>query len=120
MDAERRRAAERGGRIAETVAVWLLRLKGYRIVARNWRSAVGEVDIIARRGDLLVAVEVKRRPDATGAAFAIVGRQQRRIAAAAELFRARQPDAATLSLRFDAIFVVPDRLPHHLLDAWRA
>lgn len=119
MDAERRRAAERGGRFAESCAAWLLRLKGYRIVARNWRSPVGEVDILARRGHLLIAVEVKRRPDAEGAALAIVDRQRRRIAAAAELFRARQSDAATLSLRFDAILMVPGRLPHHLLDAWR-
>src|SRR5271156_3517823 len=89
--AERRRAAYRAGRFAETLCVWLLRLKGYRVLARDWRVPVGEIDILARRGSVLAAVEVKRR-DTMAAAVAAVGpRQRRRILRALEAFVARHP-----------------------------
>lgn len=114
-----RHGAERSGRLAETLAALWLAAKFYRIVARRSRGPLGEIDLIARKGRLLVAVEVKRRGTAATAVEAITPRQRRRIEAAAEAFRARQPDAATLSLRFDVVLVVPRRLPHHVVDAWR-
>ena len=114
-----RRAAWQRGRWAEGLAVWLLRAKGYRILARDWRSPVGEIDIVARRGTLLAMVEVKRRADAEVAAWSVTPRQQRRIARAAEAFRARLPDGAHLSVRFDVLLVAPRRWPRHILDAWR-
>ena len=57
----RRRRTWRLGKTAEARAVWMLRLKGYRIVARRYRTAVGEIDIVARRGSLLAMIEVKAR-----------------------------------------------------------
>lgn len=114
-----RHKAERAGRLAETIAALWLGAKLYRIVARRARGPLGEIDLIARKGDLLVAVEVKRRGTAATAIEAITPRQRRRIQAAAEAFRARQPDAGRLSLRFDVVLVVPRRLPHHVVDAWR-
>ena len=54
----RRRHLGRGHR-GETLAAWALRLKGYRIVARQYRTKLGEIDIIARRADLVAIVEVK-------------------------------------------------------------
>ena len=119
MTVERRRAQVRSGRLAETLAVWWLRGKGYRILARDWRSPVGEIDILARRGRLLVAVEVKRRSGAREAAEAVQRQQQRRIVRAAEAFLARLDPGAGLSLRFDVVLIVPGRWPRHIVDAWR-
>lgn len=107
------------GRAGETRAVWWLRLQGFRILARNWRHPLGEIDILARRGRLLVAVEVKWRDSLGQAAEAVQVAQRRRIAQAAAVFLGQQPDAATLSLRFDAMLLAPGRWPHHIRDAWR-
>lgn len=111
--------AWRHGRTAETVAATLLRLSGWRILARNWRSPVGEIDIIARRRRSLVFIEVKTREDVAAAGEAIGIRQRDRIRRAAGLYLARHPALATLDARFDAILVLPWRWPIHLRDAWR-
>ena len=55
------KAAEVSGRIAEAIAAFVLRLSGYRILARRWRCSAGELDIVARRGSTLAFVEVKYR-----------------------------------------------------------
>lgn len=107
------------GRRGEIWAVWWLRLQGYRILARNWRHPLGEIDILARRGRLLVAVEVKARETYMQAAEAVRLQQRHRIANAAAVFLAQQADAAILSLRFDAMLLVPRRWPCHIRDAWR-
>src|SRR5271155_1736069 len=88
---ERRRAAYRAGRSAETLCIWLLRLKGYRILARDWRVPVGEIDILVRRGSVLAAVEVKRRGTLFDAAAAVGPRQRRRILRALEAYVTRYP-----------------------------
>lgn len=112
-------SADAKGHAAEAVAVWLLRLKGFTILARRYRTPVGEIDIVARRGDLVVFVEVKRRGAADTALEAVVGRQRVRIARAAGAFLKHRPGLATLACRFDVIACAPWRLPHHLPDAWR-
>jgi len=81
--------------------------KGFRIVARRWKSPVGEIDLIARRGRLLVFAEVKARARLDDAAESLSERQRRRIAAAAEIWLANNPDDATCDMRFDAILVAP-------------
>ena len=111
--------ARRRGAWAEWVAAWRLRLTGYRIVARNLRHRLGEIDLVARRGRLLVFVEVKARGDFATAADAIRPAQQARIRNAAAAFLARRPDLAELDLRFDAVLVAPRRWPAHVRDAWR-
>lgn len=107
------------GRAGESRAVWWLRLQGFRILARNWRHPLGEIDILARRGRLLIAVEVKWRGDLTQAAEAVQSAQRRRIAQAAAVFLGQQARAETLSLRFDAMLLAPGRWPRHIRDAWR-
>lgn len=107
------------GRRGEMLAAWWLRLRGFRILACNWRHPSGEVDILARRGPLLVAVEVKWRGSLEAAAEAVLQQQRHRIANAAAVFLSRQPDSAKLSLRFDAVLLAPGRLPRHIPDAWR-
>lgn len=113
-----REQARRAGRRAETLAAWTLRLKGFRILARDWRVPQGEIDLIARRGRLLIFVEVKRRADRTAAAEALGGRQRRRIGRAAQAFLQRRPELAGLMPRFDVILMMPGRLPSHIKDAW--
>ena len=115
--AARRRAFARGRR-AERIAAWWLRLQGYRILEQGFRLPVGEIDLIARRGGTLAIVEVKRRARLADAGEAIRRRQQRRVVHAAQAYLQRHPELARLQLRFDALLLVPRRLPHHIKDAW--
>ncbi|HEX2113663.1 MAG TPA: YraN family protein [Alphaproteobacteria bacterium] len=115
---ERLRAVGRG-RTGEWLAALRLMAAGYRIVARNFRSPVGEIDLIARRGRTLVFVEVKHRSGRAAAAESILPRQQARIRRAAEAFLVVRPELATFSLRFDAMLIAPWRVPQHIVDAWR-
>jgi putative endonuclease len=115
---ERRRRFARGHR-GEFLAAWALRLKGFRILAVRHRTKLGEIDLIARRGDLVAIVEVKARPTLAEAMDAVGPNAQRRIERAADLWLARQRDHARLSLRFDLVAVLPWRWPVHVRDAWR-
>lgn len=108
---------------AERRAVWWLRLKGYRILESRLKTPVGEIDLLARRGSVLVAVEVKARPRLADAMAAIPPRQWQRIAKSLEwwlsghqqaVFGTMPPD-----LRFDAVFISPGSWPRHIRDAWR-
>ncbi len=113
-----RRKAFRRGHRAEMVAALYLLAKGYRIVAIRYRTKVGEIDIIARKGDLVACIEVKARASEAGAVFAVTASAQRRIRAASDVWLARQPDAHRLSIRYDIVAVLPWRLPRHLPDAF--
>jgi putative endonuclease len=115
-----RRAAFARGLSAESRAAALLIVKGYRIAARRWKSPVGEIDIVARRRNVLVFVEVKARVGHDEAALAITPRQRRRIVSAAQAWLARHPDDAARAIRFDAVLVAPWRLPRHLPAAFDA
>ena len=114
----RRIAAEKRGRRAETLAAWFLRLKAYRILARDFKTPVGEIDLIARRGRTIAFVEVKRRQDLTQGLEAVTPRAQARIMRAAQTFMAGRPDLAQFDLRFDVIVINPGFWPHHLQGAW--
>lgn len=104
---------------AETAAVWLLRLKGWSIVARRFTGgAGGEVDVIASRGRTLAFVEVKARADFARAIEAVTPRQQQRIRRGAEAFLAQRPAYAGYVVTFDVILVAPRRLPRHLPNAF--
>lgn len=106
--------------MAETWAAVWLRLKGYRILARRERTPAGEIDLVARRGDVLVAVEVKARPNLEEALAGVSTRQRLRIARALDLVAARDPALAPLGRRLDLVAVRPWRLPIHLKDLHRA
>lgn len=110
---------DRVGRAAEAAAAWLLRLKGFRILERRFATPVGEIDLIACRGDLLVFVEVKRRAELALASEAILPRQRQRVARAAESYLQRRPAARSMRCRFDVVAVAPWRWPAHIADAWR-
>jgi putative endonuclease len=114
-----RQRARRRGISAEWLCRWHLRLRGWRIVAFDWRCPSGEIDILARRGGVLAIIEVKSRRDLASAAASLLPRQRRRIARAASAFLLMRPDLAELALRFDVMLVEPLRPPRHLTDAWR-
>lgn len=113
----KRREAERGGRRAERLAAWWLRLKGWRILAVRARTPVGEVDLVARRGRTVAFVEVKARASDDAAGLALDDYRLRRVARAAEALAPRFAGPND-TLRIDAIFIVPGRLPRHLANVW--
>lgn len=120
MKAERQRR-ECIGRNAERAAIWLLRLKGYRILARRFRTPSGEIDVVARRGRLVAFVEVKARGSEEEALSAITARQRQRqrIQRAALAFLQQHAEHRDCDLRFDLVTATPGALPHHHPDAWR-
>ena len=115
-----RQVAFRLGISAESRAAALLIAKGFRILARRFRSPVGEIDIVARRRHLLVFVEVKARERLDDAAWSVTGRQRARIVAAAEAWLADHPDPSIQDIRFDALLVAPGRMPQHIPAAFDA
>jgi putative endonuclease len=116
----KRQVAFRTGLSAESRAAAFLIAKGFRILARRWKSPVGEIDIIARRRKLLVFVEVKARERIDDAAWAVTMRQRTRIVAAAETWLAAHGDIGVEDIRFDAVLVAPRRIPHHIPAAFDA
>lgn len=114
--------AQTRGRRAESLAAWWLRLKGYRILARDFHlgrgSGAGQVDLIVRRGGVVALVEVKARDRLDQAMAALTPRQQGRLNRAAQAFAARRPDLANCVWRLDAVLVTPWALPRHICDAW--
>jgi len=120
MTRQIRQRAFRLGRLAETLCVADLTLRGYRVLARRLRYPVGEIDIVARRGRTLAVIEVKARRDIADAAAAVNSKQRRRIARAAEWLRTERPALAQLQPRFDVMLVAPWRWPRHVCDAWQS
>ena len=113
-----RRRAHRRGHVAEWLAAIALMFKGYRILARRYKTRVGEVDLIARKGDLVVLVEVKARTDEQAAIDAVTVTAARRIEAAGDIWLSRRRDAARLSIRRDIVAVLPWRWPRHFPGAF--
>jgi putative endonuclease len=107
------------GEAAETAACAALVRDGFVILARRLRTPLGEIDIVAATGGLLVFVEVKSRPSLAGAAAALGPRQQGRLMAAAEYALAGQPDWARAAMRFDVILVDRAGRMRRIRDAFR-
>ena len=95
------------GSLAENSAAAFLEAQGFTIVTRNFLRRVGELDVVARAGDLLVVAEVRTRAsDRYGGAAASIGRgKQRRIAATAALLLQRYAELRRCRVRFDVIIV---------------
>jgi putative endonuclease len=113
-------AAFRTGLSAEARAAAFLIAKGYRILAKRFRTPHGEIDLVARRRNLLAFVEVKARENLDDAAYAVTPRQQARIIAAAQIWLMAHPEHAEYDLRFDAMLIAPRRLPRHIMAAFDA
>ncbi|HHL42736.1 MAG TPA: YraN family protein [Hellea balneolensis] len=119
-----RKRAEKQGRRAEFLAALLLQAKGYKILARRYKTGAGEIDIVARTKSTVVFVEVKARTDLQTAEKSLFPQMQKRIENASDIFMARTLSVQKLTMRYDAIFVLPGFLgiPKfvHRKDAWRA
>jgi len=113
----KRRQALASGHRAEMAAALFLRAKGYRILATRYCIKGGEIDLIARRFDSIVFVEVKLRPTLAEAALAIDANKRRRMSRAAGFWLAANPWAARLTLRGDAIYLAPWHWPRHVMAA---
>jgi len=113
-----KRQAYNKGFWAEFFAAWFLRFKGYRILHMRYKTKSGEIDIIAKKSDLIAFVEVKARKNVQSAVDAVSVTAQRRISNAADIWLSRQSNANVYSLRFDIIAVQPWKLPVHFKDAF--
>ena len=117
LAAPARVAAFRTGLSAESRAAAFLMAKGYRILAKRFRTPYGEIDLVAKKRSLIAFIEVKARASLDDAA---TPRQQARIIDAAQAWLMAHPEHAEFELRFDAVLIAPRRLPRHLLAAFDA
>jgi putative endonuclease len=115
-----RARAFRTGLSAEARAAAFLIAKGYRILAKRFRTPHGEIDLVAKRRNLVAFVEVKARDNLDDAAYAVTPRQQARIIAAAQIWLMAHPEHDRYDLRFDAMLIAPRRLPRHVMAAFDA
>ena len=112
-----RRLAEAAGRRGERIAAWWLRPKGWRVLDTRVRTPAGEVDLVARRGNLIAFVEVKTRKTAAELDFAIDQRRLARVAAAAEVLMPRYAGPGD-DIRVDVLLLAPGTRPRHIENAW--
>ena len=113
-----RRSAEQAGRFAELIALFYLRLKGYRLLAHRYKSPMGEIDLIMRKGDTTAFIEVKQRASTDAAILSVTAYQAKRISAAARSFMGRDGKAAMQFCRFDIVAISPYHWPKHIENAF--
>jgi putative endonuclease len=118
MPTAKRSAAFQLGVSAEGRAALFLAAKGYRTLAKRWKTPVGEIDLVVKRGNLVAFVEVKARAKLDAAAESVLPRQKKRIIAAAEAWLAAHPEHAGYDMRFDAVLIAPGKLPQHIVSAF--
>jgi putative endonuclease len=124
-NADKRKQAYRYGMIAERYAAVYLTCKGYRVISGRYRNLLGEIDILALKGNTLVAIEVKARQTIEACAETVPPWKQQKISRAVEGLMAGQGKIAGLAasrdrnIRFDVIWIAPWRWPKHIKDAWR-
>lgn len=103
---------------AEFWAALYLRLKGYRVLEQRFKTPLGEIDMVVRRGRRLAFVEVKWRATAAQAAEAIHSRNRDRVRRAAALYLQRHPEYTGWEVGFDALVMAPRAWPRHMRNAW--
>lgn len=103
---------------AESMAAIFLRFKGYKILERRYKTAVGEIDLIIRRGHTISFVEVKARSSQEKALESVTPAMRRRIEKAA-LYYMSQNNVGNYEMRFDLVTVTPPFFIHHLDNAWQ-
>lgn len=115
---ERRVKAYRQGLFSETVAALMLRLQGHRILARRYKTPVGEIDLVALKGKRLAFVEVKHRKSFEDAGFSLPARTRRRIVRAAQYWLSGHPDYAGHDIAFDVVLAAPWVWPRYIKNAF--
>jgi len=116
-----RQSYERAGRRAESLASWYLRLKGYRILARRYKTKDGEIDIAAAKGKVIAIVEVKQRASIDAARASVGYKSEQRIMNTAEIFLNRRQDlqGTDYDLRFDIVYNIGRWRIHHIKNAFQ-
>ena len=114
----RQKTGHQTGLDAERMCRLALRLKFYRILAMRYKTPMGEIDIVATRGNTVIAVEVKARATREDALESISSQQRARIAQALQDFVMRHPRFARHNLRFDVMLAVSRQWPVHIKNAW--
>lgn len=124
MVKSQKKQAYKRGLWAENIAALYLFFKGYRILAKRYKTPVGELDLVAFKKDTLIVVEVKSRTYMEDALQAITPRAQKRIEKAAQYFLAKRPDFVSCSVRFDVVALGRSKpwvfSLKHLDNAWQA
>ena len=117
------RQTKRLGQSAEALAADFLISNGYEIITRNFYSAYGEIDLIAKAANLLVFVEVKARCSNLESALNSVSKaKQQKIINTASIFLSQNSNYELMPTRFDVISVIQKndiKQLHHLPDAFR-
>jgi putative endonuclease len=98
---------------AERVAEIILILKGYKILQRRYKSHFGEIDLIAKRSNNLVFIEVKARKRRFNIEEVLSTKQVNRIKNSAQFFIVKNPQFSNFNFRFDFIEVNKILLPKH-------
>ena len=106
------------GQWSEKIAAIYLRLKGYEVLEHRFKTPVGEIDLLARKGKTLVAIEVKSRNTLEKASMALTSFQQRRIERTLLYYLAHKP--SPFDLRFDVVLISPWKWPCHIQGAWQS
>ncbi len=112
----RKKRAYLKGRWGESLATFYLRFKGYEILENRLKTPMGEIDILARKGKFLIAVEVKSRKNLEEALLALTPFQKGRIEKALLYYLRGKP--SSLDLRFDVVLISGWRWPCHIQGAW--
>jgi putative endonuclease len=120
LKSPKRLQAELFGRRGEDIAAWYLRSKLYRIVAKRFKTPVGELDLVVQRFGVTVFVEVKTRQSRLHEGDALEHVNRRRIVRAAKFYLTRNPQLFERPMRFDVIFLAPFSWPRHVKDAFDA
>ncbi len=116
---EKRRKAEKAGRRGEALAAIAYRLRGYTILETRFKTKVGEIDLIARKKNVIVFIEVKHRATIDAGVYSVTNAQSRRIDGAANLFMAKMRALDHCERRNDIVITGATRWPHIIKDAWR-
>jgi len=109
----------RQGMVAEAIAGWFLNAKGYRVLARRYKTPVGEIDLVVKRGRMVAFIEVKRRANVDDGLYAVHAQNAARVRRAAEWWLKNHASLADkCDLRFDVIAIAPYRLIRHVSNAF--
>lgn len=103
----KRKVAYEQGLEAEKIAAQYFQFKGYKVIERRYKTPVGEVDFVVRKGNVLVFAEVKSYKNEEQALYAITSAARRRIEAAAMHFIAHNEEVTPCDMRFDVVVVPP-------------
>ncbi len=111
------------GKFAEFIARMYMRCKGYHIIEKNYitgkGTTAGEIDFIAKKYNLVIFVEVKKRQSIEKAAYAISSTQKKRILRGAGAYLKTKPQLQNCDIRFDAILFTPPYYIKHIQNAWQ-